>query len=331
MMKNPFKKKFNIGKKPKIAQPKIPVKLPFSQPGMKGNEDDGNYKPSEAKKTMIGRQPDLPYRPKTGPDNLSCPVCQYPLRTEPSASSPCPNCGFMGTGGQHDTVSDSKKTKSLTDLDFNTGQKLSSFRFKLISESKGHEFKIESDENEIILNRDHLDPENTTISSKEHLRARFRDGKIFFLDVSTNGSTFVQVKDKIQVIPETKIVMGNRIFLFSGGQPVRNSPADKVTQQLRMVGDETGRTGSFVLIDENSGRKIPLNQGLNVFNRANLDPGNNSISGSRHASLEFREGLWMLTDFSSNAATFVQCKNDHLMSDKTRVIIGNIIFRFEFD
>ncbi|HBE43474.1 MAG TPA: hypothetical protein DDW27_20200 [Bacteroidales bacterium] len=331
MMKNPFKKKFNIGKKPKIAQPKSPVKFPFSQPGMKGNNDDNDFKPPEVKKTMIGRQPDLPYKPEMKNDTLICPVCQYPLRIEPSSSSPCPNCGFMGTGGQHDTVSDSKKTRSITDLDLNTGQKLSSFRFKLISESKGHEFKIESDENEIVLNRDHLDPENATISSKEHVCARFRDGKIFFQDVSTNGSTFIQVKDKINLMPETKIVMGNRIFLFSGGEPAKDSPSGKVTQQIRMVGNDTGGTGNFVLIDENSGRKILLNQGLNILNRSNLDPGNNSISGSRHATLEFMEGIWILTDFSSNEATFVQCRNEYLMTDKTRVIIGNIIFRFEFE
>ena len=110
MMENLFKK-FKIGKKPKIAAPKSPVKFPFSRPGDKGDKDENDYKSSENKKTSAGRQPDYPYQPKSGMDSLSCPQCQYPLRIEPSASSPCPNCGFMGlAAGLHDTVSDSKKT-----------------------------------------------------------------------------------------------------------------------------------------------------------------------------------------------------------------------------
>ena len=106
----------------------------------------------------------------------------------------CPNCGFGGSEESHDTVSDSKKTISLSSLDLKDEQQLSAFRFKMISESTGSEFKIESEESEIILNRDHLDPDNKTISSKEHLLLKFRDGKIYVEDVSTNGSTFIQLK-----------------------------------------------------------------------------------------------------------------------------------------
>jgi hypothetical protein len=328
-MKKLFNKKVTFGKKAKVAPPKSHVKFPYSQPANQGNNDQ--HKSSDDKKTRIGKQPDSPYESKNGMDNLICPKCQYPLRIEPSASSPCPNCGFMGSTGLHDTVSDSKKTISLNGLNLQDEQKLSSFRFKLISESTGSEFKIESEENEIVLNRDHLDPNNTSISSKEHVLVRFRDGKIFFQDISTNGSTFIQVINKMLINPGTRIVMGNRIFLFSHGQTLQDTDNSKATRQLSMVNMDKDNIHDFVLIEENSGRRIQLNQGFNLLNRTNLDPGNASISGDKHATLEFKDGQWYVSDLSSNAATFIQCKTEHQMADKIRIIIGNIIFRFEYD
>lgn len=330
-MKNLFKGKFNIGKKDSITTPKPPVKFPYSQSPDHLSNDDNSHKSSDDKKTRIGGRPDSPYVSKSDMDNLYCPRCQYPLRIEPSDSSPCPNCGFMGSTGLHDTVSDSKKTISINNLNLQDEQILASFRFKLISESAGSEFKIESEENEIVLNRDHLDPNNTTISSKEHVLVKFRNGRIFFQDVSTNGSTFIQATDKVLIEPGTRIVMGNRIFLFSHGQTSHDKKDGKATRQLSMVSLDNDTTNDFVLIEESSGRKVLLNQGFNLLNRANLDPGNASISGSKHSSLEYGDGNWFLSDLSSNGATFIQCLAEHQMADKTRIIIGNIIFRFEYD
>jgi uncharacterized Zn finger protein (UPF0148 family) len=327
-MKNPFKRKGFATKPVKVPTPKSNINFPFSQPG---NQSDNNnfQKSSEDKKTRIGRQPDMPFGAKKGNDNLSCPKCQYPLRIEPSGSSPCPNCGFMGTAGLHDTLSDSKKTEAINNLNFQNEQELSSFRFKMISESSGSELKIESEENEMVLNRDHLDPNNNSISSKEHVLVRFRDGKIFFQDVSTNGSTFIQVINKMLINPGIRIVLGNKVFLFSSGQTMQAADSSKATRQINDVNLDKNTNNDFVLIEETSRRKIPLIQGVNLLNRNNLDPGNASISGNKHAILDFIDGKWYLSDLSSNAATFIQCKTEQKMADKTRVIIGNIIFRFE--
>ena len=329
-MKNKFFKKDNAAKTIKVTPPKSNMNLPFSQP-MNQNNDDEHSKSSEDKKTRIGRQPEMPFKGMDSKDSLSCPKCQYPLRIEPSASSPCPNCGFGGSEESHDTVSDSKKTISLSSLDLKDEQQLSAFRFKMISESTGSEFKIESEESEIILNRDHLDPDNKTISSKEHLLLKFRDGKIYVEDVSTNGSTFIQVINKMPINPGIRIVMGNRIFLFSSGSSAPDTDDSRATRQLNMLDMDKENTNDCMLIEESSGRRINLKMGLNLLNRNNLDPGNASISGNKHASIECEDGEWSITDLSSNAATFIQCKAEQQMIDKIRIIIGNIIFRFEYD
>jgi hypothetical protein len=327
-MKNPFKRKVAITKSPKVALPKTNLKFPFSQPEEQSN-NSVSYKSSVEKKTRIGIQYDELSGTKSRTENLACPNCQYPLRIEPSGSSPCPNCGFIGTSGLHNTVSDSKKTISINSLNFRDEQELTSFRFKMISESTGSEFKIESEENEITLNRDHLDPNNNSISSKEHVLVKFRNGKIFFQDVSTNGSTFVQVINKMLISPGTRIAFGNQIFSFSPGQSFKIS-SGKATRQISKVNLDNN-INEFVLIGESNGRKIYLTPGANFLNRNNLDPGNPSISGQKHAMLEFKDGQWYLSDVSSNAATFVQCQTEQQVSDRTKIIIGNLIFRFEFD
>jgi hypothetical protein len=330
IMKSLFSKKEEIAKTVRVEPPKSKINLPFSQSENAGENDDNGAKSSENKKTRIGRQPDMPFTSKSGNDNLACPRCQYPLRIEPSGSSPCPNCGFNGDDTSHDTVSDSKKTIVLSELNLKDEERLSEFRFKLISEASGSELKIEPGENETVLSREFLDPNNTSISSKEHLLVKFRNGKIFIQDVSTNGLTFIQVIKKTSIVAGTRIVMGNRIFLFSTGNPMEDPDNSKATRQIGKVSLDT-ESNNYVLIEEGSGRKIDLSRGVNLLNRNNLDPGNTSISGSRHAELEFSNEQWFLSDLSSNAATFIQCKTEQQITNKVRIIIGNIIFRFEYD
>ena len=330
-MENLFKnKKTGTQKTVQATPPRSGIDLPFSQSGSsgKGVSSSGSL---DNKKTRIGRQPDMPFVAKGKKDDLTCPKCQYPLRIEPSPSSPCPNCGYSETDGIHDTASDSKKTILLKELSLEDEETLSEFKFKMISESSGSEFKIESTEDEIVLNRDHLDPNNNTISSQEHLLVKFREGRIFITDVSTNGSTFVQVMKKMPVCAGTRIVMGNRIFLLTGGKEKESQVSDKATRLLSRVSFDHNSNDDFALIEERSGRKIFLAPGINLLKRNNLDPGNLSISGNKHAELEFSHGQWLISDLSSNAATFIQCRSEHQMTNKERIIVGNMIFRFEYD
>lgn len=294
----------------------------------RGSSVGGYDQSSDNKKTRIGKHPEMPFDNQAISEELTCNQCQYHLRTNPSISSPCPNCGFTGNQGNHDTRSD-RKTVDVSGLDMASGSPLSHFSFNLVAEAIDSIVKIESEESELTLNRNHLDPGNNSISSDQHILMRFREGKIYISDVSSSGSTFIQAQTGTAIDPGTRIVLGNKIYLFSQDsvEGTRGSHKTKQFKDLRIgVDNNTG----FVLIEENSGKSLKLNKGVNVLNRQILDPENASISGGQHARIEFNAGQWQIIDVSSNKATFVQVKTEMLLSDQLKLIIGNTVFRFEY-
>ena len=84
----------------------------------------------------------------------------------------------------------------------------------------------------------------------------------------------------------------------------------------------------YLLADEKTGQQISF-RNTSVINRANLDPGNNTLSGSRHAEIFWKNGSWFIKDLSSNDSTFVQCVREQVIEDGMRIILGNRIFRFK--
>jgi ssDNA-binding Zn-finger/Zn-ribbon topoisomerase 1 len=328
-MKNPFH--FSEDKPKKTVKVPLPrsshgISLSKSEsPGVRDNTSDS----SESKKTRIGRQSLMSTLGKGEGENIVCPKCQYPLRVKPIPSSPCPNCGYYDISQLQNTASDSRRTMPLSELNLQGKNVKSEFRFKVISESSNTEYIIESTDDEVVLNRNHLDPENDTISSQKHLLVKFREGRIYIQDVSTNGSTFFQVLKREQVSVGSRIVIGNRMFLLAnvkGGNPEPN----QATRNLSNIGYDQDIKNDYALIDERNGRRIYLKHGDNILKRSLLDPGNLSISESQHANLEFIDGNWFVIDKSSNAATFIQCSTEHLMTSRERLIIGNMIYRFEY-
>ena len=277
---------------------------------------------------MVGNKPGQPFNEHVPGNELICPQCQYHLRTEPSISSPCPNCGFVGNGKVQDTQSD-RKTVVVSDLKMETEPDMTSFHFDLVAEKSGSRIRIESEESELTLNRDHLDPVNPTISSEKHLFLRFHNGRVLLNDVSSNGSTFIQVRGRVVLTPGTKLVFGNQIYLFR-----QNIPGDIVQgtiTQTPQFGGIKGTSGihEFELFEERSGKKISLGSGVNTLNRTSLDPGNASISGKQHAILEYQDGRWLISDVSSNHATFIQVKSEWELTNGIKIIVGNTVFTFE--
>ena len=67
------------------------------------------------------------------------------------------------------------------------------------------------------------------------------------------------------------------------------------------------------------------------MNRSNLDAGNSTISGSHHAEFSYENGDWYIKDLSSTGATFVQVKTEYQLENNIKLIIGNKVYRFEYD
>ena len=318
---------------------KLPGKKKINYPFSKGdgghNPDSQSKNEPEEKKTKIGLQSDLPFldeEDKSDEDVISCSECQYPLRIIPTASSPCPNCGFSGNrGGSQNTISDSGKTINVGSLDLTSKESVTRLNFKLIDESINSEIKIESQDTELILNRDHLDPKNASISGEQHVVLKIKEGDIYLTDVSSNGSTFIQAKNRTAITFGTRLVIGNKIFLFNMPNSSNFPKDDKVTKKFGQFDMENESKMSFELIEESSGQAYKFQGEKIIINRSNIDPNNMSISSREHAIFENESGKWYIHDVSTNGSTFRQLVEEVRLENQTKLIIGNKVFRFEYN
>lgn len=307
--------------------------LPYSDSRGGKKEKISSKRNFDPRKTQMGTQSDYPLRKSVNDgmqkDIETCPRCRYPLRTKPDNSSPCPNCGFAGNSMK--TASDAGKTITISSLDQDNAE-LKEFRFKLIKEDDNSEIEIQSpDEPEVILNRSHLDPANSTISGEQHVIMKFKNRRIYIEDVSSNGSTFLQARNQVVIGNEIRLVMGNKIYVFNqAGALPQNNNSGKTKKFVEFDLNASQPGLGFSLTDEAGGKRQFFDNTYIVINRAIIDPGNTSISSSRHAEFESSNGLWYVKDLSSNESTFVQLKGEQLLENKIRIIIGNKIFRFEY-
>ncbi|TXH58577.1 MAG: hypothetical protein E6Q89_03115 [Bacteroidia bacterium] len=77
-----------------------------------------------------------------------------------------------------------------------------------------------------------------------------------------------------------------------------------------------------------SGEPIHLKEGNNNLNRANLDPGNTSITSNSQAVIKHAGEKWILEDTSSMKTTFVKVNGPTDLNDGDIILMGNKLFRF---
>ncbi len=170
---------------------------------------------------------------------LKCDSCGfYPLRFMVSAQNPCPNCNYTGAAVapmapitnepkivmqpaaeasiipppmpnpivEKVATPSSSKTISIKNLQIGEEQK----KFSLIE--VGANRKVEFVGKEHILNRSNTDPSNNSISSQKHAEIVFKDGKWRISDHSSNGATFVQVQNEVELQSGMQLIIGNKIY-----------------------------------------------------------------------------------------------------------------------
>ncbi len=329
-MRNPFRNKFKP-KKEDSDPPKAPIKEPW-------NRKPGEPSVTRSNKTVVGKRSDKPYldqkdeRSSFG-SGYQCPECSYPLVLQVSVSTPCPNCGFTGAKKEEPAapVEASKQTINFSNLNF--GKLSGERKFSLINET-APDMSISADlgENEeIILNREVIDPGNPSISGEGHILLREDKGIWTVEDISSNGATFIQALHFQTLQDGVRIILGNRIFRFSSGMAVASKPENKgnKTMQFGQFNLAHDQHDSFTLSDEMNGAVKHFTEQQTDLNRFNLEPDDHSISGKLHARIEKRQEKWVIIDKSSNQATFVQVLEEVPLTDHTRLILGNKVFRFE--
>lgn len=153
--------------------------------------------------------------PSSSPSVFTCPNCWHtPLRTLPTASSPCPNCGYGGSTSQQpqDPPSNSShrlQTVMIQDLVLDEDGPAS---FRLINERSKDPVEFQGDG--IVLNRGNLDPNNASLSGEQHAKISRENGQWYLEDLSSNKATFLQVRGKISLQAGDRIILGNKIFRF---------------------------------------------------------------------------------------------------------------------
>lgn len=147
-----------------------------------------------------------------------CPKCGYPLR---DGLHRCPNCG---------EYLDSVKQSSTPKKEFhNVAHNHNATVNPWANPNAGKSFKLEpvawDGEKDtpsaqsfigesVELNRDNTDPTNITITSKVQAEISHDHGVWSIEDKSSQSTTFIQAKRKIELEDGDIIMLGNRKFIF---------------------------------------------------------------------------------------------------------------------
>ncbi len=107
-------------------------------------------------------------------------------------------------------MNDSHHTQPLSALNFDTDETPAQ-KFTLVNERTGEKRTFDATEK---VNRENLAPDNLSISSQKHLVISFENNQWQIQDESTNGATFIQVKNKMRIEKGMRIIIGNQIFRF---------------------------------------------------------------------------------------------------------------------
>ena len=144
-----------------------------------------------------------------------CPNCHLKLE-----DGECPSCGY--TESQNDD-----KQKNENKMNANKNKETQRWDPKadvvkgrfVLTPLSGKTREPESDPipftgNEIELNRENTDPENSTITSKTQAIVSYENGKWTISDESELRSTFVQTARKIELENGDLILLGNQLYRF---------------------------------------------------------------------------------------------------------------------
>ncbi|MHB1277703.1 MAG: FHA domain-containing protein [Bacteroidia bacterium] len=167
--------------------------------------------------TIIGKAVDLTAwdvpestSPKTVKNHtyFTCAACNYyPLKEAVSSENACPNCGSTGEA----VKSENKQAGTMKLGDFQLGEA----QISVTLSEEGGEKSIRMEGEELKLNRETLDPNNKSISSKKHARLHLEKGELFLEDESSNKATFVQVSGKVKLENGMRIILGNKMYTIS--------------------------------------------------------------------------------------------------------------------
>ncbi len=187
---------------------------------------------------------------------------------------------------------------------------------------------VELQGSRVTLTRACLDPNNPALSSRAHALVEFDGAQWSILNLSSNGATFVQISREYPLQHDDRLVFGSAIFQFDSENPYAGDgqEATVALDQLQAYG-RSSATGRFRLRDP-KGETHDFEGPEVIIRRERVSPGNTSISRHGHARLCWRDDRWLITDLSSNGATFVQARRAMPLADGCALILGDKLYSF---
>ncbi len=163
--------------------------LPYiDQPNQNyGGKQENNSKQSEA----IGTIP--------------CPICGYPKFTDDG----CPNL----KNHPAQKAGNKEVRKTVNSYDIRTSNQITLRPIPRQNERPFNEIVFSGEE--IKLNRDNLESQNQTITSKIQATITYQNGKWYLVDNSDLKSTYIQVTKPVELKTGDIILMGDRKFEFN--------------------------------------------------------------------------------------------------------------------
>ena len=186
-------------------------------------ENDGHgVSPSHLNATV----PEMSTYDESQSEELVCPKCGYPLR---SNASKCPNCNYdvipiqrVNGEGSHRATRMENPAHDNNDVTGTINPYMVSAPsdpifilrpVKRLNEKKDFA-DLEYEGKKVILNRNNTEPDNHSITSQNQAVVTNAEGKWFVEDLSEQGTTFIRVSRKTELQEGDTLLLGNRLFEF---------------------------------------------------------------------------------------------------------------------
>lgn len=173
---------------------------------------------NSALKGTISEQQVFPSSAPTSGESTCCPKCGYPLRDN---MHHCPNCGVeihsrnSGTNPYNEVHKAAPNHKATVNpwANPNAGRTFKLEPIAWAGENGAPSIQSYTGES-VELNRDNTDPSNNTITSNVQAKMSCENGVWTLEDKSSQGTTFIQAKRRIELADGDIIMLGNRRFIF---------------------------------------------------------------------------------------------------------------------
>ncbi len=186
------------------------------------NEDSDDRKKEAISGTVKGKDANLPYLDKINVDektdikqkseNIKLCECGYHLHIE---AKKCTQCGKVFPANQQQQAPKSKQKEFTGTVNLWANAKHSRCFLKPMARENEKEFNaLEFFGEEISLNRENLETNNMTITSKVQASLTNVDGRWYIVDKSSLKTTFKLISEPVELKPGDIILMGDRKFEF---------------------------------------------------------------------------------------------------------------------